>query len=506
MTTGRQVRRLRREFHRHRNVSRAAMKASMDRKTARKYLKTTKTPSELRKAHTWKTRKDPFADVWPEVEQWLNAAPELEAKALFEFLMDEHEGKFVEGQVRTFQRRVRDWHALRGPEQEVFFQQEHRPGEAMQFDFWDAAELAITIQEEPFPHLLYHLVLPFSNWEYACTCRSESMLAVRRGSQRGVRKLGHVAEWLQSDNSTAATHRPGADEEVEIGEDGRKQRRPFNEEYEDLVKHLGMKPRTIAVGKSQQNGDVEALHNAMRRRLTQHLLLRGSRDFESREVYEAWVESVLDKANAWRGAKVAEELKYLRPLRASLLPEYKEYRATVSSGVTISVMRNLYSVPSRLKHREVTARVYEDHIEVFYKGRHQQTMPRLSGRNNALINYRHIVHSLVRKPGAFRCYRYRDQMFPTEVFRRAYDALSERMVTYKADSEYVRILKLAADTMESEVGAALELLLEHGLPFDSDDVRDLVQVEGPQVPDMPALVVDLDEYDGLLQNCLEEAV
>jgi len=459
----------------------------------------------MRKPHTWRTRQDPFADVWPKVEEWLGAAPELEAKALFEFLMDEHEGKFVEGQVRTFQRRVRDWHALHGPEQEVFFQQQHRPGEAMQLDFWDAAELEITIQGEPFPHLLSHLVLPFSNWEYACSCRSESMLAVRCGVQRGVRKLGHVSEWMQSDNSTAATHRPGVDEEVVCGEDGRVQRRPFNDEYEDLVRHLGMKPRTIAVGKSQQNGDVEALNNAMRRRLTQHLLLRGSRDFDSREAYEAWVESVLDKANAWRGAKVAEELKHMRPLRASLLPEYREYKVSVSKGITINVMRNLYSVPSRLKQRQVTAQVYEDRIEVFYKGRHQQTMPRLTGRNNALINYRHIIHSLVKKPGAFRCYKYRDQMFPTLAFKEAHEALGKRMVTYRADSEYVRILKLAADTMESEVGAALELLLEQGLSFDSNDVRDLVQVEGPQVPEMPALAVDLVEYDGLLQNYLEEA-
>jgi len=462
-------------------------------------------PEELSKPHTWRTREDPFAKVWTEVEEWLEAAPELEAKALFEFLMELHEGKFVEGQVRTFQRRVRDWRALHGPEQEVFFPQEHRPGEAMQLDFWDAAELGITILGEAFPHLLGHLVLPFSNWEYACSCRSESMLAVRRTVQRGVRKLSHVSTWLQMDNSSAATHRPGADEQLESDEEGRKQRRPFNQEFEDFVRHFGMKPRTIAIGKSEQNGDVEALHNAMRRRLVQHLLLRGSRDFESREAYEAWVEGVLDKANAWRGAKVAEELKHLRPLRASLLPEYKEYRPRVLTGSTISVLRNIYSVPSRLKGFEVTARTYEDRIEVFYKGRHQLTMPRLTGRNNSLINYRHIIHSLVRKPGAFRGYKYRDQMFPTEVFRSAYDALSDRMDTYKADSQYLRILKLAADTMESEVGAALELLLEEALPFDSDDVRDLVQVDSPQVPEMPTLVVDLAEYDGLLHNCKEEA-
>lgn len=505
MKTGRQVRRLRREFHRHGNVSRAAQEARMDRKTGRKYLETTKMPSELSEPHTWRTREDPFADAWLEVEEWLTAAPELEAKALFEFLMEEHGGKFVEGQVRTFQRRVRDWRALHGPEQEVFFRQEHRPGEAMQLDFWDATELGVTVLGEPFPHLLGHLVLPFSNWEYACTCRSESMLAVRRTVQRGVRKLSHVTTWLQIDNSSAATHRPGAEERLESDEEGRKQRRPFNEEFDELVRHFGMKPRTIAVGKSQQNGDVEALNNAMRRRLVQHLLLRGSRDFEGREVYEAWLEGILDKVNAWRGAKVAEELKHLRPLRVSLLPEYKEYRARVLTGSTISVLRNIYSVPSRLKGFEVTARTYEDRIEVFYKDRHQLTMPRLTGRNNALINYRHIIHSLVRKPGAFRCYKYRDQMFPTEAFRRAYDALADRMDTYKADSQYLRILKLAADTMESEVSAALELLLEQGLPFDSDDVRDLVQIDSPQVPEMPTLVVDLSEYDGLLQNCNEEA-
>ena len=188
------------------------------------------------------------------------------------------------------------------------------------------------------------------------------------------------------------------------------------------------------------------------------------------------------------------------PLRARILPEYREETARVLSWSTISVMRNTYSVPSRLIGEKVKVRIFEERLEVYYRGEHQLTTERLTGRRQSRIDYRHIIRSLVRKPGAFSRYRFRSEMFPSLVFRRVYDALLERFRTDRADLEYLRILKLAAQTMESEVEAALELLMGSMQKFDSADVWDLVVDQKPQVPEMPAFEVHLKEYDGLLQN------
>ena len=267
--TDAQVRKLMEELARHGRIGLAAMRAGVDPKTARKYRALGKVPSEVPMERNWRTREDPFDVDWPMLAAKLEAAPELEAKALFEWLLEHSEGRYDPGHLRTFQRRVRDWRALQGPDREVFFAQEHRPGEALQTDFTWATKLEITIAGKPFPHMLCHPVLPFSNWEWATVCRSESMAALRRGVQAALVRLGRVPVFHQTDNSSAATHN------LTTGKRG------FNDDYVALVEHLGMTPRTIGVGKKEQNGDVEALNGALKRRLKQHLLLRGSRDFDT---------------------------------------------------------------------------------------------------------------------------------------------------------------------------------------------------------------------------------
>lgn len=242
-------------------VGLAAAKAGLHRNTARKYLKAGRLPSEMAVPRTWRTRKDPFAEHWePEVVPRLVDAPELEALLLLEFLIEKYPGQYELTHLRSLQRRIREWRAEYGPPKEIFFPQEHRPGEAMQTDFTSANELGVTIQGRPFPHLLCHAVLPYSNWGWAAICQSESIMALRRGVQAAIFRLGKVPEWHQTDNSTGATHRPSA-AEIATGE-----RRKFNEDYEALMRHLGMTPRTIDVGKKNQNGDVEALNRALKRR------------------------------------------------------------------------------------------------------------------------------------------------------------------------------------------------------------------------------------------------
>lgn len=480
------------EYGKDSNLTRAAMRADMDRKTARKFVKTGLLPSQLKPSRGWRTHEDVFSEVWDDIAERLKDAPELEAKALFEnVLLFDFETKFNDSHLRTFQRRVKQWRATYGPNKNVFFAQEHRPGEAMQTDFTCANELNVTIDGELYEHLLCNVVLPYSNWQWVTISKSESMLALKHGLQEAVFRLGKVPAWHQTDNSTAATHT------LKHG----KKERGFNEEYLALMKHLKMNPRTIETGQSNQNGDVEALNGSLKRRLKQHLLLRGHRNFESRATYQEWLYMVIHQANKLRLKKLSEELLKMKDLTVERLPEFKDLDVKVTSWSTIRVKNNTYSVPSRLIQERVKARVYEHHIEVWYGQSLQLTLERLVGKSGRNIDYRHVIWSLVRKPGAFERYKYRAAMFPTLVFRRAYDVLLESTPNQprKADIAYLRILHLAASTNESEVEMALELLLEAKALRGADDVKALVQLEDPlQIPNIAVPIVDLKTYDQLL--------
>lgn len=477
------------EMSKHQMLGVAAARAGMDRKTASKYRDAGKLPSEMGVIRDWRTREDPFDDDWAEIQRRLIDAPELEAKTLFEGLLAGAPDKYSPGQLRTLQRHVRQWRAQQGPEKEVYFSQEHQPGSALQTDFfWATTELGITVLGEPRNPLLCHVVLPYSNWEWVTVCLSESISAIKRGVQSAVFELGRVTTWHQTDNSTAATHNVR----------GGGTHRPFNDEYQAAMDHLGMKPRTIEVGKSNQNGDVEALNGACRRRLKQHLLVRDSRDFESIEAFESWAQSVVTKANGLRSERLTEELAVMRPIAVQRLPEYSVVDPLVSGWSTIRVRHNAYSVPSRLIGEVVRVHVYDRKLEVRHSGVLQLTVDRLQGRNGHRINYRHIIWSLVQKPGAFALYRYREDMFPSLVFRKAYDALTQTQPSRKTDLEYLRVLHLAASTVEADVEAALERLLAAGGLVSSDQVKREVGASRTEIPHLAEPVVDLSGYDELL--------
>lgn len=484
------------EMSKHGRISQAAMKAGMDRKTARKYVDGGKLPSELTTQRDWRTRVDPFEEHWSEVVERLASTPELEAKTLFEALQVEHPERYEDGQLRTLQRRIRWWRAAHGPDQEVSLAQQHRPGEAAQTDFTHTGELAVTIAGELFVHMLCVLVLPYSNWQWATVCLSESMVALRKGVQRALFQIGRVPEWHQTDNSTAATHRIADDLVARV--DGSK--RPFNAEYVALMAHLGMKPRTIGIGESEQNGDVEASNGALKRRLEQALLLRSSRDFESVAAWQAFVDEVARKANKNRGRRVGEELAAMRELAVTKLPEYVVEDAIVSDWSTIRIKHCAYSVPSRLIGSWVRIRIFEDKIEVYFADEIQLACDRLHGRGLRRIDYRHVIKSLVRKPGGFARYVYREEMFPSVAFRRAYDAIQSPHRGTKGDLEYLRILDLAASTMESDVTLALEMLLSETATITAAAVKALIAstADAIQVPMLEQPMPDLAVYDQLL--------
>lgn len=283
----------------------AAMMANMTPKTASKYIHSGMLPSDQIKDRSWRTRKDPFAEIWPEAEERLQTAPELQGKALFEWFCEEYPGVFQEGQLRTFQRKVKRWRATKGPGKEVYFPQVHPPGKRLSFDFTHMDSLKVTIAGERFDHLLFHAVLTYSNWEWIQICQSESLLALRNGLQSTFLQLGHLPGEVWSDHSTAATH------QISPGQPGE---RAFNERYLEFTRHFGVKPRTIQVNSPHENGDVESANGAFKSKVNQHLLLRGSRDFADLQEYRLFLEQIVHKANRPRAEKLAQEMALMRPL------------------------------------------------------------------------------------------------------------------------------------------------------------------------------------------------
>jgi hypothetical protein len=489
ITPDRKVRKLMEEYEKTGNLSKSALRADVDRKTAGKYLTAGKLPSEMPIDRTWRTREDPFSEHWEVCQAMFDESPELEAKAVFEWMCREYPGSYQEGQLRTFQRRVRQWRALSGPEQQVFFAQEHKPGVRMSTDFTYMDELGVTIAGGAFSHRLCHCVLTYSNWEWGSICHSESLLSLRTGIQNALTRLGHVPQEHWTDHSSAATHRTAEDVE---------ERRAYNGGYQDVMNHFSMTPRTIQVNSPHENGDVESLNGALKRRIKQHLLLRGSCEFETQAAYEQFLHGIFKQLNDTRRDRLAEELKCMRVLDVDRLPEYTEYRCMVRSWSTINVKRRIYSVPSRLIGRTVTVHRYAEHMEVFYKGVRQLSAPWLRAESDHNINYRHVIESLVRKPGAFRNYRFRGDLYPSAAFRWAYEALCEGLEECAAEREYLQILRHAAKTMECEVEAALQVLKSQGTLPRRDAVLAACPRPVPVLPEQAPLSVELSDYDELL--------
>ena len=445
MVTDAQVRRLKRLSKTEKNQEVAAAKSGMDPKTARKYMRGGRLPSEQRVDRTWRTRTDPFAAVWDEVREQIEANPGLEAKTLFEALQRQRPGEFSDGQLRTLQRRLKEWRATEGPSREVFFAQEHVPGRLCQSDFTHMTELEVTVGGQRLSHLLYHFVLTWSNWESVSLCYSESFESLSDGLQNALWELGGVPSEHRTDRMSTAVN-------------NMTEEREFTTRYEALLRHYRLEGRKIQAGRANENGDVEQRHHRLKRAVEQMLLLRGSRDFGTVEQYTEFLRLLVARLNAGRRDRLAVEMQHLRALPERRIESVKRVRAKVDSGSLISVDRNAYSVNSRLIGEEVEARLYAEHVEVWYAGRKVEQLPRLRGRGKHRVDYRHIIDWLVRKPGAFENYRYRDELFPTSRFRMTWDALRD-VAPGRANKRYLEILEAAAKEGEARVDEALRHLL-----------------------------------------------
>lgn len=463
--------------------------AGMNVKTARKYLKCGKLPSQLKPVHTWKTRTDPFKEDWKWVDQFLKEDDEvIEAKSLFEAFQKEYPGKYQDGQLRTFQRRLKQWRALHGPGQEVFFPQVYTPGQWAESDFTSMNSAGITINGMPFEHMVYHFVMCYSNWEAGTICFSESYESLSKGLQNALWKLGAVPQYHRTDNLRSAVNPVGSPE-------------IFNDNYSSLCRYYGIDSTRIQPDCPNENGDIEQRHYRFKRAVEQALIIRGSRDFASREDYEQFLEGLFKQLNSGRQQRLAEELKVMRELPAKRLEDFRKLNCRVSRASTIRVLKNTYSLHSRLIGEVVKVHIYADYLEIWYAQRQIEVLPRLRGENNHRINYRHVIDTLVRKPGAFESYRYKQDMFPTSQFRIAYDILKGHYGAKQGNKQYLKILELAANRNESLVNDILRFLIDQNQVIDAEAVKHMIEenMKPPEITDIHIEDINLADYDDLLE-------
>ncbi len=489
MVTDQQVRRLFMLNEKEKSSTIAAAKAGMDPKTARKYLKIGKLPSQIKCKHDWRTRKDPFEEDWPAILEMLEINPGLEGTTIFEYLQDSNPGRYQDNQLRTLQRKLKYWLATEGPAKEVYFPQKHYPGELCASDFTHMSRLGITIRGELFKHLIYHFVLTYSNWETFTICYSESFESLSAGLQNALWELGGVPARHRSDRMSAAVNKDCNPE-------------TFTRNYRSLLCHYGITPERTNVRAAHENGDVESSHRHFKRAVSQALMLRGSKEFHSIAEYEKFLRRIAVQLNAGRSDRFTEELSVLKGIPARRFNDYKIIdNIKVGKSSTIHLQHNTYSVHSRLIGEKVQARIYVDYIEIWYAQKLIERIKRLSGESKHRINYRHIIDWLVRKPGAFENYRYKEDLFPSSWFRMAYDWLRSNM-TLQANRQYVRILYCAAKEGQTVTENAIRYLLEQDREITALNVQHLID-QRSRIPSVTDVVVEtnrLESYDVLLEE------
>ena len=488
MVTDNQVKRLFALMEKQQTVQKAASMSGMDEKTARKYLRNRMLPSDTRKKHDWQTRTNPFEAIWSEVITYLELNPGLEGKFLFEHFQRTYPKQFQDGQLRTFQRKIKHWKATQGPPKQVFFAQKHYPGELCQSDFTDMSSLAITINRRTLAHLVYHFVLTYSNWEAVQVCYSESFESLSSGLQYAIWKLGGVPRAHRTDRLSAAVYSDFT-------------AATFTKRYQNLLDHYGIAGQKTSPRSPQQNGDIEQRHYRFKRAVDQSLMLRGSRDFNSMRDYTQWLDRLIEQLNFGRLDALKHEREVLGSLPAKRIDAFKRLRLRVGPHSTIRVAHNTYSVDSRLIGEHIDVHLHSDHLQIWYGQKQIDRLPRLRGEDGHRIAYRHVIDSLVRKPAAFENFRYRQDLFPTHRFRLTYDYLRNQLAG-KADKAYLQILHLAARQNESAVDQALHMLLEGQQPIDVDIVGKIVdkKVALAQPTEVRISGVELSSYDQLLSH------
>lgn len=395
--------------------------------------------SPKQKQRRWRTRKDPLAAVWTtELEPMLEQSPTLQAITLLDYLQTTYPDQYGDNVLRTLQRRVKEWRVLKGPALEVMFRQTHQPGKLGLSDFTQLKQTTITIAGVRFEHLLYHFRLQYSKWSnIKVVMGGESFTALAEGLQNALQQLGGAPGEHRTDSLSAAFKNLSADEVIDV-----------TERYDALCQHYQMKPSRNNRGKGHENGSVESAHGHIKRRIEQALLLRGSDDFASVDEYQAFIDEVVSSHNQRNAKALALEKPTLQPLPNVKTMDYTQVQAVVTSSSTIDVRRVTYTVPSQLQGQTLQIRLYDNRLECFCGCKPVITLTRVYPKGKTTrarcVDYRHVVHSLVKKPQAFRYSQLRDDLLPNDDYRRIWQYADKTMEAKAACRFITGVLHLVA--------------------------------------------------------------
>ena len=476
----------------------AAARAGISPTTGSRLDADPRLPSQRQQPRT-RRRPDPLAAVWDsEIVPMLQAAPGLRPVTILGEMQRRHPN-FPADARRTLERRVRVWQALHGPEREVIFRQEHPPGRQGLSDFTDATELGVSIAGQPLDHRLYHFRLAFSGWRHAhVVLGGESFVAIAAGLQDALWSLGGAPSEHRSDSLSAAFRNIESDTAEDL-----------TARYEALCAHYGMQPTRNNRGVAHENGAIEAAHGHLKTALAQALLLRGSADFDDLAAYRRFVDEVVGRANAGRRRLVDIERAQLQPLPARRTSDHDEAVVTVTRSGGFLLRRVFYTVPSRLIGHRLRVRLHDDRIECYLGSTLAVTLPRgrapsgraARGLGTHIVDYRHVIHALRRKPAALLSLTYRDKLFPRDAYRRTWEALTAAEAPRAACRVMVGLLELAHErACEAELAGVLEDLLDERQLPDLAALRRRFAPEASAVPTVAVLLPLAATYDVLLSQ------
>jgi hypothetical protein len=470
----------------------AAAKAAISPATAYRFEQDHRLPPVVHKLRT-RRRPDPLADFFDtEVIPLLKAAPDLRAVAIFEEMQRRHP-HLSPGARRTLERRIRSWRAEHGADQEVIFRQTHEPGRQGLSDFTDMADLAVTIGGEPLVHRLYHFRLAYSGFESAhVILGGESYVALAEGLQNALWILGGAPREHRSDSLSAAFHNLAADA-----------REDLTRRYDALCAHYGMDPTRNNRGVAHENGSIESAHGHVKRAVKDALLLRGAYNFDSLASYRRFIDEIVSRNNARHAKRIDAERLMLQPLPGQRTIDYEETIVTVTSSGGFSLRKVFYTVPSRLIGHRLRVRLYDDRLNLFIGGTELLTLRRgrvsANGKRDHVVDYRHVIHALRRKPMALLNLVYRDQLFPREAYRQTFERLLEKLPEKSACRITVDLLALAHERgCEAELAAILANDLAANQLPDMAALREQFLPNLAALPEVAVILAPLSDYEDLL--------
>lgn len=434
----------------------AAAKGGLSVSTGRRIEQGKHQPNKGKPRH-WRTREDPLSQVWEkEIIPMLEKEPQLKPMTLMEYLEEKYPEQYDQSKLRTLQKRVREWKAQNGPAKEVMFKQEHLPGVMGLSDFTELKQATITIRGKAFEHLLYHYRLAYSGWQYVQIVQGgESFIALSEGLQKALNKSGGSPKIHRTDSLSAAYRNSKKDD-----------REDLTKRYQELCEHYQMQPTRNNRGKGHENGSIESSHGHFKRRLHQAMLMRGSFDFENIQEYQQFISGVIDKLNQKCTIKFQEESEHLQPLPNHQSADYELLSVRVTCHSTITIRCVLYSVPSQLIGQRLTIHLYSNRLEGFLGSQKLLELPRVYPKSDSdkrrakSVDYRHVIHSLRKKPRAFLHFLWREALLPNEQYRNLWRQLQEQFKPEEACRLMVESLYIAA-TQDKEfiVGLWLETQL-----------------------------------------------